>query len=327
MKLSDFLREKLLFIGIVSFSACFTAFLLYFSRTGAYLAIFIPCLFIAATLISIIPEYYIKKRYYEELLSILEQMDKRHLLAEVVEQPGFLDGRIWAYVLKAAGKSMNDEVAGYRNAFTEYREYIELWVHEIKTPIAGAKLIGENRNNRAALEALDRIESYVDQALYYARSNAVEKDYAINPALLSDLVGGALKSMSRFLISHDISIRTENLDIEVFTDAQWVSFILRQLAGNAVKYGGTVLEFYGEQHMNSVSLFIRDNGIGIPEKDIGRIFQKGFTGVNGRKYGSSTGFGLYLCKKLCGKLGLGISASSPPGRGTTFELSFPKSGL
>jgi signal transduction histidine kinase len=322
-----FLREKLLFLGLNLLAACFAAFLLYAFRAEIYFTVFIPSLFIAAAFVSILPEYYIKKRYYEELLYILKRMDKRHLLPEVIEQPDFLDGRIWTDALKAAGKSMNDEIAGYKNAFTEYREYIEMWVHEIKTPIAGAKLIGENRNNRAALDALDKIESFVDQALYYARGSVVEKDYVINPVLLSDLAGDALKSVSRFLIAREVSARTENLDIEVFTDAKWVAFILRQLIDNAVKYGGTTLEFLGERRENSVTLYIRDNGVGIPEQDVGRVFQKGFTGVNGRRYGSSTGFGLYLCQKLCGKLGLGISVSSEPGQGATFALTFPKSDI
>jgi signal transduction histidine kinase len=324
MRFADFLREKLLFLGLNLLAACFAAFLLYAFRAEIYFTVFIPSLFIVAAFVSILPEYYVKKRYYTELLKILEQMDRRCLLAEVIGQPDFLDGRIWADVLRAAGTSMNDEVAAYRNAFTEYREYVEMWVHEIKTPIAGAKLIGENRNNRAALEALDRIESFVEQALYYARSNAVEKDYAINPVSLTDMVGDALKSMSRFLIAHEVSVKTVDLDIEVFTDAKWVVFILRQLVGNAIKYGGAALEFSGERSGGGVTLLIRDNGVGIPEQDVGRVFEKGFTGVNGRKYGSSTGFGLYLCKKLCTKLGLGISVSSAPGRGTTFALSFPK---
>jgi signal transduction histidine kinase len=113
----------------------------------------------------------------------------------------------------------------------------------------------------------------------------------------------------------------------VFTDAKWLVFIIRQIVGNAVKYGGTELAFRGERRGNGVALFIGDNGVGIPEQDIGRVFHKGFTGANGREYGPSTGFGLYLCKKLCGKLGLGISIASKQGVGTTLELFFPKDDL
>jgi signal transduction histidine kinase len=93
-----------------------------------------------------------------------------------------------------------------------------------------------------------------------------------------------------------------------------------------VKYGCSGLEFSGVQNENSVSLFIRDDGVGISEKDIDRVFEKGFTGENGRRFGRSTGLGLYLCKMLCDKLGLGIAIASKPGEGVVAELIFPKSG-
>jgi signal transduction histidine kinase len=327
MRFSDFMRGKLLFVAIDFALACFGAFLLYTVRAETYFAIFIPCTFFFGSLLSILPEYFVKRRYYDELLNIVQQMDRRHLLPEVISRPGFIEGQILYDTLKASGKSMNDEVAKYKTAFTEYREYIEMWVHEVKTPIAGAKLIAENAGSEAAIETLDKIESYVDQALYYARSNAVEKDYLINPVRLSGLVGGALKSDSKYLIGHDISVRTEDLDLEVFTDAKWIVFILRQIVDNAVKYGGKTIGFRGGKRAGGVALLVSDDGVGIPEQDVSRVFQKGFTGVNGREYGRSTGFGLYLCKKLCGKLGLGISLTSQPGEGTTIELFFPKSDI
>jgi signal transduction histidine kinase len=327
VKFGEFLRDKWLFVAVNLVVACFGAFLLYSIRAEIYFTVFIPCVFFFGSLLSTLPEYYVKRRYYAELKEILEQMDKLHLVQEVIEKPGFIDGRILYDTLKSTGRSMNDEIAKYRTAFDEYREYIELWVHEVKTPIAGAKLISENVNNPEALDAIIRIESLVDQALYYARSNTVERDHVIKSVSLSGLVGDALKSDARFLIGHDVSIRTDDLELLVFTDAKWVVFIIRQIIDNAVKYGGSTIEFFGEQLDNSVSLHIRDNGIGIPPEDIGRVFQKGFTGVNGRTYGSSTGFGLYLCKKLCTKLGLGLSVSSQPGQGTTLKISFPKEEL
>jgi signal transduction histidine kinase len=261
------------------------------------------------------------------LNSVLRQLDKLYLLQEVAGCPDFAEGRILYDTLRATGKSMNDEIAKYKLSFTEYREYIELWVHEIKTPIAGAKLIAGNEGNAAALDAIDRIESFVEQALYYARSNAVEKDYVINPVMLSELVGGALKSNSKFLIARGIAVRTNDLNYEVFTDAKWVVFILRQIIDNAVKYRSSVIEFSGELHRNGASLLISDNGIGIPDRDMAKVFQKGFTGSNGREYGHSTGLGLYLCRKLCLKLGIGISIASQPGRSTTVEISFPKGDI
>ncbi|MDR1496517.1 MAG: sensor histidine kinase [Clostridiales Family XIII bacterium] len=325
MRFFDFLRGKVAFLALVFVVACFSALLLYAVRADLYFAMFIPCLLFFGSIVSLLPEFFVKKRFYDELLSIVRQMDKPHLLQELIECPGFIEGAILYDSMKTAGKSMNDEIAQYKTAFTEYREYIELWIHEVKTPIAGAKLISENAHNKTALEALEKIESYVEQALYYARSNAVEKDYLLNPVRLSELVGNALKSNSRFLIGHDIAVHMDDLDREVLTDTKWLTFIIRQLIDNAVKYGGSTLEFYGEQRADGATLYIRDDGVGIPEQDVGRVFLKGFTGANGREYGSSTGFGLYLCKKLCGKLGLGISLTSERGQGTTIAIFFPKS--
>jgi signal transduction histidine kinase len=327
VKFTDYLRGKTAFMVLNIAAACFGAFLLYSLRAEIYFTIFVPCVFFAGGLISLLPEYFVKRKFYAEMLDILYQMDKRHLIQEVIERPGFADGQILYDTLKLSGKSMNDEIAYYRNAFNEYREYIELWVHEIKTPIAGVKLMEENEKNETALEALAKIESLVDQALYYARSNTVERDHVIKSVTLSELVGDALKSNARFLIGHDIAIRTDGLEPVVFTDAKWVVFIIRQIIDNAVKYRGKTIEFSGAKEDNSVALSIKDDGVGIPEQDIGRVFQKGFTGENGRAYGRSTGFGLYLCKKLCTNLGLGLSITSQQGEGTTLKISFPKDDL
>jgi signal transduction histidine kinase len=305
--------------------SAFCAFLLNVIRAEIFFTIFIPSLILFGGILAILPEYFIKNRYYTELQNILRQMDKRHLIQEVIRRPDFIEGRILFDMLKTTGKSMNDEISKYKTAYAEYREYIELWVHEIKTPIAGAKLIGENKGNRLALEVIDKIDSLVEQALYYARSNTVEKDYLIRSVALSELVGVALKESARFLIGREIVIQTRGLEPTVFTDAKWIIFIIRQIIDNAAKYGGTTLWFCGEQRENSVSLSIHDNGVGIPEADISRVFQKGFTGVNGRTFGQSTGFGLYLCKKLCVKLGLGISIAAQPDQGTTLTIVFPKS--
>jgi signal transduction histidine kinase len=212
----------------------------------------------------------------------------------------------------------------------EYREYIELWVHEIKTPIAGAKLICENAGTaqeRDFLEELDSIERFVEQALFYSRSGNVEGDYLIKQTDLASLVSGALKTAARRLIANRIRVRTGDLSCVVFTDAKWLDFILRQIIDNSVKYGCKKLEFYGRQNANSVSIFIQDDGAGIPDQDIGRVFDKGFTGENGRRFGRSTGLGLYLCGKLCAKLGLEISVASRPGEGARVEIVFPKSDM
>jgi signal transduction histidine kinase len=324
MKLGAYLGEKSLLVVVSFLSASACALLLYAFNANLYFALFAPSLFIIGVLFALAVDFVRKKSYYDELQKLLEQLDQKRLLLEVIEKPEFLEGKIWNDVLRAVTKSMNDAVAKSEQDVNAYREYIELWVHEIKTPIAAALLIGENARNETALDELVKIEFYVEQALYYARSSAAEQDYLIKPVDLGELVSGVLKNNARFLVAHKITVRMDGLSLSVFTDAKWVAFILRQLIDNSVKYGCRTLSFSGRAGENSVSLFVRDDGAGIPEQDVGRVFDKGFTGENGRRFGRSTGLGLYLCQKLCHKLGLDIAASSQSGEGTVMEIIFPK---
>jgi signal transduction histidine kinase len=133
-----------------------------------------------------------------------------------------------------------------------------------------------------------------------------------------------LKSSARALIDRKVRVQTSGLTPEVPTDAKWAVFILRQLIDNSVKYGASSLEFSAQSREANVALLMRDNGVGIPAWDIDHIFEKGFTGENGRRFGQATGLGLYLSQKLCAKLGMEIRAYSQPGEGTTMELIFPR---
>ncbi|MDR1203996.1 MAG: sensor histidine kinase [Peptococcaceae bacterium] len=325
MKIGDFTRSKLGFILTNLFLSVFFMLLLYVVKPRPYFVVFIPGLFFFGGLAALLPEFFTKKQYYTKLQNLLDQLEEKRFLPEMIDRPDFFDGQILYDTLRRTAKSMSGEIGKHRLASLEYREYIEMWVHEIKTPIAGTKLICENTHNQEILTELDKIEFLAEQVLFYSRSGSVEKDYIIKAVPLSDLVGGALRNNAVYLIANKVKITALELDWTVFTDAKWVVFILRQIMDNSVKYGGTHLEFRGVPHPQSVSLFIRDDGVGIPEKDIPRVFDKGFTGENGRRFGRSTGFGLYLCKKLCTKLGLAVSIASEAGQGAAVEIQFPKS--
>ncbi|MDR1184708.1 MAG: sensor histidine kinase [Coriobacteriales bacterium] len=328
MNFISFLRGKVFYLTAVFFTAAVTVLLITFVfRIEFAFALLAISVLVGGCLIALVPEYLVKQRYYNELEDTLAHLDKKYLLAAVLVYPEFEEGKILYDALVTTGKSMNDEIARFARASREYREYVEMWVHEIKTPIAGMKLMSENIHNRELLIELDRIDFLVDQALYYARSNTVEEDYQIRQITLDSLVGIVLKSNSRLLIAHKISIHTANLAFGVLTDAKWTVFILRQLIDNSVKYGASSLEFTAKENEGSVTLLLRDNGVGIEEKDLDRIFEKGFTGENGRRFGKATGLGLYLCKKLCDKMGLEILAQSKPGEGTTMEIVFPRRNL
>ena len=280
-------------------------------------------------LIAILIDFIRKKKFYDNVMHNLETLDKKYLLHELLDPPHFAEGDILCEVLYQCNKSMADEVSVYRNHSKEYREYIETWVHEIKTPIASASLVYENNKTPATqsmYEEILNIENFVEQSLYYARSNYVEKDYAIKSCNLKDMVATTLKQHSKQLIENKTAIEMKQLDVTVFTDSKWVQFILGQLVLNAIKYQSKRplrLTFTAEKEAQHVSLLIQDNGSGIAEQDIGRVFEQGFTGENGGNFAKSTGMGLFICKKLCGKLGLSISLDSVLGQGTTVTITFP----
>lgn len=211
----------------------------------------------------------------------------------------------------------------------EYKEYIETWVHEIKTPIASTKLIIENNENpitdKINLE-VKKVEGFIEQVLYYSRSNDVSKDYIIKAFKLRDAIMPAVKRNSRDFINKKIALNIENIDGIIFSDIKWVEFILNQIIVNAIKYSkvkGGIIKIYSVENKNNIVLNIEDNGVGIIDRDLNRVFEKGFTGENGRTFAKSTGIGLYLCKKLCGKLGLGINIESKDNVGTKVKIIFP----
>lgn len=274
----------------------------------------------------IVENYFLRKRYMNKILSMVEQLEERYLIAEIMKEPIRADDQVFYRILKMAEKSMLERIGTIQQERKEYREYIERWVHEVKTPITAMKLLCENKHSdftRELLVELEKINCFTEQALYYARSEHTEKDYLIKEVQLANVVHEAIADNKYLLRQNHIMIDVADVDDVVYTDDKWVRFILNQLISNAVKYRTEqpVLCFRTERQDDQVHLFVEDNGIGISESDLPRIFEKGFTGQNGRMTQSSTGIGLYLCKRLCDKLGIGLEAHSN-GSGTSIELSF-----
>lgn len=270
--------------------------------------------------------YLTRKKYLNKLLDMTEQLEERYLLPEIMQVPERADEQVFYQIMKMAEKSMLERIGKVQRERKEYKEYIEQWIHEAKTPITAMKLICENNLSpftRDLMAELENVNQFTEQALYYARSEHTEKDYSVREINLNDVVHGAIADNKYLLRQNNVTIRVDDMENTVYTDDKWVRFILNQIINNAVKYhtAQPSLYFFTVKDNENIILSIEDNGIGIPLSDLPRIFDKGFTGQNGRTIHSSTGIGLYLCKRLCDKLGIGISANSQ-GRGTTISLSF-----
>lgn len=333
MKFIDFLKDKSLHIVMFLISLLMTIVVLNVLNLNLYTVTFISCLYTVAFIIPLAIEFLRKSRCYNKILDNLKELDQKYLLSEVIEEPYFVEGQILYDTLKICNKDMNDEIAKHKKASNEYREYIEMWVHEVKTPIASSKLIFENNPSdvtKSLEEEMNKIDGYVEQALYYAKSNSVEKDYIIKETSLKELINSTIRKNSKNFIRNRIRIEIFQEDFKVYTDIKWSQFIIEQIINNSVKYMDKttkILKIQAINNTNNLSLIIEDNGIGIGEKDLVRIFEKGFTGENGRKFSKSTGMGLYLSKKLCHRLGMGIDIVSEIGKGTKVTLIFPKNKL
>lgn len=228
---------------------------------------------------------------------------------------------------------MHENINIYKNKQIEYREYIETWVHEIKTPIASTKLVIENNRNNTTdkiYNQIKKIENFVEQVLYYSKSDTVEKDYIIKEVNLENIVKNVIKRNYKDFINKKIKLELEEIYETVYTDTKWIEFIINQIIINSIKYSKNneaKIKIYSYKKDNSVVLVIEDNGVGICENDIDNIFKKGFTGENGRKFGQSTGIGLYICKKLSEKLGINIIIKSKLDFYTKVILVFPKKDI
>lgn len=275
--------------------------------------------------------FFIRKKRLEKLLRMTEQLEERYVIAEIMEAPERADEQVFYRVMKMAEKSMLERINEIQRERKAYKEYIEQWIHEAKTPITAMKLLCENAHSenqrsdfiREMLTELENMNRYTEQALYYARSEHAEKDYFIRETALAGVIHDAIADNKYMLRQNHVKITIDVMESNVYTDDKWLRFILDQLISNAVKYRTKQpdIRFFAEEKENRILLGIEDNGIGIPPSDLPRIFEKGFTGENGRVIQSATGIGLYLCKRLCDKLGIGIAACSV-GKGTTIRLSF-----
>ena len=355
MKFIDFIKEKMVLIIGTILALVSVEILLLAYNISILIRVYCAFIIIFILVLAILIEYKKKKDYYNELIKNMEDLKEKYLISEIIKTPNFIEGKILKDILQDTGKSMLENVNYYKNIQEDYKEYIELWIHEVKIPIAASKMIIENnkeltRNSRESLqikdtetdsityksdilrsidEELDKVENYTEQALFYARSNAVEKDYIINKTDLKEIVNGAILKNKTTLINEKVSLELSNLkDEEVYTDSKWAVFIINQIIQNAIKYSkkeNKKIEISSQEKNDKVILYIKDNGIGIKKGEITRVFERGFTGENGRIIGQkSTGIGLYLCKKLCDRLGLGIELNSEKDKGTEVRIIFPK---
>lgn len=330
MSLKDYVKSRAGVIGINIVSlVTLVIFLISVGNTLDIIKV-IALVWILAMSVYLIYEYKQRKIFFDEVFKSVENLDKKYLISEIIKEPPYIEASIYYELLKKSSKSMRDEINLEKNKRKDYKEYIEQWVHEVKTPISLIKLIEENNKtskSSAILQQLEDIDRYVEQALFYARSGDVEKDYLIKEISLEECINRVITKNKQVFILNNIDIEIEDIDMNVYCDSKWLEFILNQIIVNAVKYRknkNPIVKISSVSIKNGTKLIIEDNGIGIPIEELNRVFEKGFTGTKGRLSNKSTGIGLYLCKKLCDKLGLIIKIESEDNLYTRVIITFPK---
>ena len=334
MSFTAFFKDKILYFALLLFVIITSEILLLSADIILYIRIYIGLLPIILFFIALFVEYYNKNKYYSNLKNRLEELEEKYLISEVIKKPEFSEGKILKEVLEETGKSMLENVNKYKRSGEDYKEYIELWIHEIKIPIATSKMIIENNKTKITQsinEELDKIENYIEQALYYARSNTVEKDYIIKKVNLKEIVNNSILKNKVSLIQNKVNVNIHDIERYVYTDSKWCIFILNQIIQNSIKYSkkeNRKLDIFSKEKKEKVVLYIKDNGIGIKKGEITKVFDKGFICLNVRIIEKkSTGIGLYLSKKLCEKIGVGLELNSEKGIGTEVRMIFPKNSF
>lgn len=310
------IRRMLLWIALTAMCFC-TVFYLYSLPSGAvgYAALLgaaFGVLFLAA-------DFW---RFRRHFLFLEDMLKEQEILPEHFPEPLDPLERDYQLLAQTIYRNKLDAASDNRKRYEDMMDYYTMWTHQIKTPISAMRLLlqAEEHADRNALEMeLFEIEQYTDMALQYLRLGSASNDFVLQPYQLDDMVRQALRKYAKIFIGRRIPVEFRETGMEVITDEKWFVFVIEQLLSNALKYTDRgKISIYAEKDR---CLVIADTGIGISAQDLPRIFEKGYTGFNGRTDKKATGLGLYLCRQILDKLSHDIRVESQPGRGTRVYLT------
>ena len=333
MKYIDYLKDNIISIIIYGITLLLifltlNAFKLDISVNLLTLFILLVCGFIIITY-----NYYRKNKFYKSYLSSLNKLSKKYLILETIPEPNTYEEKLMVESLYEINKSMIENINDYQRNITEFKEFVEIWIHEVKIPISSLVLKCHNNKDKydkSLLSIIRRLDNNIDEILYYVRSENTEKDFSISEVDLKEVIHNISIKNKDDLLENNIDFETNIKKVIVNTDKKWLEFIINQIINNSIKYKkdkDSVIKIISRDEEDKTILEIYDNGIGIPAKDIGRVFEKSFTGSNGRDKVKSTGMGLYIIKKLCDKLGHNINIESIEKEYTKVIIEFGKNDI
>jgi len=332
MKINSFLKDKrhfLLFFTLCLILINSICFLDGNFRIEIHNLLYLNLLLLILLIIYLISGFVKRKIYFKDLNYYLEV--QKEINPQALPKPQTEEHSLFNSLFENVYLQNLKQIHSLQNSQKEYSEFVDSWVHAIKTPITASYLILEHKCmdkslKNEILSEINKVEYYVEQALYYSKSEDFSKDFIITSIYLDDLVKKIIKKEATLFIHKNLKPVINVPHIIIHSDLKWLFFILDQIVNNAAKYSdsNSTISFDYEKKDSFEFLNISNTGIGITNSDIPRIFEKGFTGNNGRKYGKSTGIGLYLAQKLSTKLGHSISVKSTPSKETCFSIKFSK---
>lgn len=334
MSLPDYIKDKRYFLTFYLCMMVFISLVVFFGNEqekgfSLMLYINISCFFLLVLYIS--AGFLYRKKFYSEFKYLVESNQEEVLAvlpdAQKLEQSLFLN-----LFQKMLG-NYQKQLQLLHQEKKEQQEFIISWIHEVKLPIAASRLLIENSENRSVEymtdkfeDELNKIDDYVEQALFYSRIDSFSKDYFIGEVHANKILINSIKKYAKIFINKGIRLHMTDVEMNVQSDSKWLGFVIDQIIANSLKYtdvkGEISIRF--EEDSKEKRILIEDNGIGINERDIRRVFEKGFTGETGRNYSKSTGMGLYLARRLATKLGHDLSIESKKDIFTRTTIHFPK---
>ena len=334
MKLKNYLKDKITIIIITIISIILITLLDIAFKVPKELIIVTIVLLLLTLIIAILISYFQKRAFYTTLITNTQNLDKKYLVLETLPKPTTYEEELIYNTLYDINKSMIENVSSYINNTKDFKDYIEMWIHEVKIPISSLILMTHNHKNQVPkeyTEEIRRLDNYIDQILYYVRSNYTSEDFIFKKIKLEKVISSVALKNKDDLLENKIDLIVDTKNTEVYTDTKWLEFILNQIINNSIKYKKDIQNSYiqikATEDSDQITLAIKDNGIGIPKSDIPNVFKKSFTGTNGRDKTKSTGMGLYIAKKLCTKLGHKIEIESEEKEYTIVKITFGKNKL
>lgn len=334
MKLMDFIKDKMPIITLFVFTISFISLIVFLdgsTMVSLNNIIYINIVAYSLLLLFLAFEFILKYRYFRSLTLLIDNQDEN--IFGSLPKSLTKEQEIFSMLLKKIEKEHQTK---FDNLYLDKMENIDFmtsWVHEVKTPISVCRLIIENSDGKTLEETLDSIEdelnkidNYVEQSLYNSKIDDFSKDYLLYDVDIKKTLNELVKRNVKSFISKRIGIDMHDVEYTVLTDKKWLLFIINQVVQNSLKYSkvGGKIEIHCEKDKLETRLIVKDTGVGIPSEDLPRVFNKGFTGHNGRMFSKSTGMGLYLTKKMCKKLGHDISIDSKVNEYTKVTIHFPK---